>query len=111
MAAIGTANLFRGEEGEGEVLGGCGAAAGGFFVGCVASVEGVFGLLSVQYLLDGEDLEARPGAAVGGLVQAGLGCCKHDRKKGKGRGKDRSGSPFDFGPGWLLARFAGLGGQ
>ena len=36
-------------------------------------MEGVFGLLAVENLLDGEDLEARVGGAVGGFVKASFG--------------------------------------
>ena len=62
--------LFRRQEGQGQVFGGGWAAARGFFEGGVAAVEGVFGLLAVENLLDGEDLEARVGGAVGGFVEA-----------------------------------------
>ena len=60
------ANLVGREEREGKVGGGVGAAARGFFEGGVAAVEGVFGLLAVEDLLDGEDLELWVGGAVGG---------------------------------------------
>ena len=53
------------EEGEGEVFRGCRAAAAGFFEGGVGAVAGVFGLFAVEDLLDGEDLDARVGGAVG----------------------------------------------
>ena len=56
--------LFSGEQGQGEVFGGCGAAARGFLEGGVAAVEGVLGLAAVEDLLDGEDLEAGVGCAV-----------------------------------------------
>ena len=65
--------LFRRQEGQGQVFGGGWAAARGFFEGGVAAVEGVFGLLAVENLLDGEDLEARVGGAVGGFVEASFG--------------------------------------
>jgi len=65
--------LFGRQEGQGQVFGGGGAAARGFFEGGVAAVEGLFGLLAVKNLLNGEDLQARVGGAVGGFVQAGFG--------------------------------------
>jgi len=49
----GGTRLLRGQQGEGEVLGGGGAAFGGFFEGGVAAMEGVLGLASVEDLLDG----------------------------------------------------------
>ena len=55
------------------VGGSLGAASGGFFEGGVAAVERVFGLLSVEQLLDGEDLNSRVAGSVGGLVEAGFG--------------------------------------
>ena len=49
-------------------MGGGGAAFGGFFEGGVAAMEGVLGLASVEDLLDGQDLEAGVGGAVGGAA-------------------------------------------
>jgi len=66
-------SIVAGQEGQGQVFGGGGAAARGFFEGGVAAVEGLFGLLAVKNLLNGEDLQARVGGAVGGFVQAGFG--------------------------------------
>ena len=66
-------SVVAGQEGQGQVFGGGGTAAEGFFEGGVAAVEGVGGLLAVQNLLDGEDLEAWVGGAVGGFVESGLG--------------------------------------
>jgi hypothetical protein len=65
--------LLGREEGQGQVGGGLGTAARGFFEGGVAAVEGVFGLLAVQDLLDGEDLQPGVGGAVGGFIEAGFG--------------------------------------
>ena len=60
----GSASVFAGQERQGEVFGGGGAAARGLFEGGVAAMGGIVGLLAVENLLDGEDLQARPGAAV-----------------------------------------------
>jgi hypothetical protein len=45
--------LFGREEGEGEVLGGGGAAFGGLFEGGVSAMDGIFGLAAIEDLLDG----------------------------------------------------------
>ena len=66
-------SVVSGQEREGEVFGGGGAAARGFFEGGVAAVGGVLGLAAVENLLDGEDLEAGISAAVGRFVEPGLG--------------------------------------
>ena len=50
---------------EGVILGSVGAASGGFLEGGIAAVEWVLGLVSVEELLDGEDLEARVARSVG----------------------------------------------
>jgi hypothetical protein len=65
--------LWLGAEWQSVVGGGFGAASWCFFEGGVAAVEWVLGLLSVEELLDGQDLQARVAGAVGGFVEAGFG--------------------------------------
>ena len=55
-------SLVGGEQREGEVLGGGGTVARGFFEGGVAAVGGIVGLFAVEDLLNGEDLQAGIGA-------------------------------------------------
>ena len=62
-----------GQEGQGQVLGGGGAAAWGFFEGGVAAVGRIFGLLAVENLLNRKDLQARVSTAVRGFVEPGVG--------------------------------------
>ena len=66
-------SVLAGEERQTEVFGGGGAAARSFFEGGVAAMGRIVGLLAVENLLDGEDLQAGLGAAVGGFVEAGFG--------------------------------------
>ena len=58
FAALKNAALFLSEV-EGEVLGGGGAGAGGFFEGDFADVEGALDVLvAFEEVFDGEELEA-----------------------------------------------------
>jgi len=59
----------RGRERFSRLRGGC----AGPLEGGVAAVEGIVGLLPVEDLLDGEDLQLGVGGAVDGFVESGLG--------------------------------------
>ena len=72
-AVLFAGSTFAGEQGQGEVFGGGGAAARGLLEGGVAAVRGILGLLAVKDLLDGEDLKPGPRAIVAGAVEAGFG--------------------------------------
>jgi hypothetical protein len=73
LASSAAISILAGEQGKGEVFSGGGTAARGLLEGGVAAVGGVIGLLPIENLLDGEDLQAGVRAAVGGFVESSFG--------------------------------------
>ncbi len=68
-----SSSILAGEQREDHVFGGGGAVARGLLKGGVAAMGRIIGLPAVENLLDGENLQARVGAAVGGFIESGLG--------------------------------------